>query len=217
MALRSSYLVGLLALGFFILILNWPVWLGLGVIVIALALAVSSTGDVPERIPNAIPQAAAAKSPKAKDSAKPPPWAKYVHGTDAKGNPLSSVEDLKWRPSVLADGAFGICSLGKAPVSMGPRQGTLTIDCGPIRFKDDLRFRPGAVDEGFKNFMATPDGKPIFAWHFRTQKPVFQEKTRMLESTMDQLDKEYWDWMNELPGEEAEKKGKPPPTYASSD
>lgn len=214
MALRNSYLVGLLALAF-LLFAYGPMWLGLGVVVIAFALALSGTGGKAE--PSVMPQLAAAKSPKGKAEPKPPPWAKYAQHTDAKGNPLGTVEDLRWRPSVLADGAFGMCTMGKKGATVGSRQGAITVDCGPIRFKDDLRFRLGAVDKDFNKFMATPEGKAIFAWHFRTQKPVFQEKTRMLESTMDQLDKEYFDWMNELPWQEAEKKGKPPPTFTSFD
>lgn len=209
---NTSSLVGLLVVGFIILIWGGSLWwAGLGILMVSAALAVSGGDNEPQLLPVAMPTGAAAKPAKGE---KPPAWARNLPGTDAEGNPLSTVEDLKFRPSVLADGFAGINPMASdkdiqyAPgqgVSVGPRQGTLTIDTGPIRFKDDLRFRLATM-EGWDMVKDPYTNKDLLAWHFRTQKPVFQEKTRMLESTMDQLDGEYFDWMNELPWQKKDKK-----------
>lgn len=209
MAISTTTLLCLLVFGFLMLFMggNWW-WMGIGLIILSTAAAVG--GGEPARMPMTLPMPSMRSASKpAETKERPPPWARLQHGTDAQGNPLSTIDDLKFRPSVLADGAFGMCPMSETgpddtAVGVGPRQGTLTIDAGPVRFKDDLRFRLSKM-EGW-DVCKTEEGKELIAWHFRTQKPVYQEKTRMLEPTMQQLDGEYWDWMNEQPWQKKDKK-----------
>lgn len=109
---------------------------------------------------------------------------------------MATINDLRFRPSVPTDGLCGMNPMGKGnPVNIGQRSGTLAIDCGPVRFKDDIRFRLWAVEKDF-----FPGAKKLISWHFRTVKPVFHQKTKMLEATTESWDKELWDtpeWRHE--------------------
>ncbi|MBN2518280.1 MAG: hypothetical protein JXB14_05525 [Candidatus Altiarchaeota archaeon] len=123
------------------------------------------------------------------DSKLPKSLSQEIAEQEAK---MASVDQLKFRPSTPSDGIAGVNPMSvKGPhgqvVGVGPRSGQISIDCGPVRFKDDLRIRPSVVD---KNFL--PEGK-LIAWHFRTQTPIFYQKTKMLEASIDGWDKELWD------------------------
>lgn len=199
MAMKTSYLIGLLAVGMLMLLAGWPWWLGLGIIILSMAVAMSDSGAAPQQapLPAALPKTAAEEAP------RPKTWREREAETEAG---MADVEDLVWRPSVLADGLLGLNPMsvkgeeGQA-VSVGSRSGTLGIDAGPVRFKDDLRFRPTVTDkEGMGSMMTDPyTGKPISAWHFRTRKPVFYQKTKMMEASLESPDADYWDWMNVPP------------------
>ncbi len=190
--MNTSSLIGLLVIGLVILIWGghfW--WIGIGVIMMSIALAVGSTEET------VVDQQIAAKADQqvvAKAAEKPPKtrWERERE-EDAK---MASVTDLKWRPSVPADGLLGInpgMRTWGEPVSIGQRGGQLTFDLGVVRFKDDLRVRLANVED----FL--PEGK-IVAWHFRTQKPIYQQPTKMVGTTIEPWDAEIWDgphWNNE--------------------
>jgi hypothetical protein len=133
--MSTTYLAGLLALGFIMLMIGWPWWLGIGLIVLTMAVALSG-GEEPAQQPMAAAKAFAAKPSAA--------------GPKATGEEGFDVDDMKWSPTTFADGMMGVnpmkSELGGA---VGARSGAFTQDMGPIRFKDDLRFRVSEEDSAF--------------------------------------------------------------------
>jgi len=117
---------------------------------------------------------------------------------------LTNVEELEFRPSIPGDSYLGgnpSPGMGvktKNPITgitenfgVGPRSGQYTVDLGPVRFKDTLRFRLWAAKgNNFFSNVANPGDSPlgkIAAFHFSTKKPVFQQKTKMLDATVEPM------------------------------
>jgi len=157
MAMSTTYLVCLLALGFIMLMIGWPWWLGVGVILVSLALAV--TGEE-QPLPAMKPVAAA--KPTAAAAAKKEPEGGF------------DVWDMKWSPTTLADGFVGNKMGGPSGSAVGSRSGAFSQDMGPIRFKDDIRFRlnPEGAGADFYNMCKGP-APGLTAWDFRTRKDAF--------------------------------------------
>jgi len=165
-------------------------WVAAGLIMMGLVLLVMGSGSKAQA-PTPQPVAAVVKPRYSKDR--------------EQEEKMATVEDLKFRPSVPADGFLGMGSMKSktAPsgcnVTPGTRTGALAIDMGPIRFKDDLRFQVQSASANTGPFMpvgkdsAGIKGGNLLAWHFRTVKPIYYQKTKMLDSSVDSLDKEIWD------------------------
>jgi len=161
--MKTSYLMGLLVLGFVMLMIGWPWWLGVGLIVLSMAAAVSGGEEEPQKMPMTAMTAKTAMASAAKK-------ADVDAGFDAW--------DMKWSPTTFADGMMGVNPMAdKASGSaVGSRSGAFAQDMGPIRFKDDIRFRiTGDAGDFYKMCeLDTPDGpKALTAWDFRTRKDVF--------------------------------------------
>jgi hypothetical protein len=179
MALNTTYLVALLALGFFMLFLGWPWWMGIGLILVVMASAVNDEVAGPEEMPERFID----RQPVRAAPARPSPGA--ILSKITKAAETGGVEDIKWSPSAIADGILGINSMkGDFGGSVGSRSGAFTQDMGPIRFKDDIRFRLTAAGESAAEIAdakafdmclsEVPDGMgPLHAWDFRTRKDFF--------------------------------------------
>jgi hypothetical protein len=91
--------------------------------------------------------------------------------------PEWDINDMKWSPTTFADGMLGVNPMetGNEGSAIGARSGTVTQDMGPIRFKDDFRFRLNpSADAEFYGMCSDPyTGKGLTAWDFRTRKDVF--------------------------------------------
>ena len=163
MASNTTTVVALMLVGMGVFFIGWPWWMGIGIIAMAAVLAMSGSGEEPvmQRVP-AMPIGVSKPA-----GAKP---AEINEGYDAW--------DMKWSPTTFADGMSGnkmedqIDGMGPA---IGSRSGTFTQDMGPIRFKDDFRFRLNASAEAdFYNMCKDPyTGKALTAWDFRTRKDYF--------------------------------------------
>jgi len=188
-------------------------WLAIGLIMLSLVYIVftneaytAAPREVVARTTKAVPQVVR-EAPKT--------VAQQVAEEEAK---MATVNDLKFRPSTPSDGICGVAPMGPdknlknymkeltgpsgGGVAVGNTSGMLTIDCGPIRFKEDLRIRPQMVDPNFMPEATKLEGSPgrFFAWHFRTQKPVYYQKTRATAAPYEAFEKEYWDhpgWKHE--------------------
>jgi hypothetical protein len=161
MGMSTTYLAGLLAMGFIMLMIGWPWWLGIGLIVLTMAVALSGE-EAPARIPG-VRGIAATYRP-----------ATLLAKAAAKGGGID-VYDMKWSPSIVGDGVAGINPMkGEEGGSVGARTMAYTQDMGPIRFKDDIRFRMDSLEDGLKmcETEAPVGGKPdvLMAWDFRTRK-----------------------------------------------
>jgi hypothetical protein len=201
MAIGTTTLLGLLALGFFILFLGgtwW--WLGIATIMLSLAMALGG-----EQSPVMVPRPAMAQARPMMSQGKP-----------AKKSAFGSVNDpMHFKPSIPPDGIAGISSIGPEKDSLeyldnpgvatvGKRTGTFSFyPTGPqdkenplarVRVKDDLRLNMPFMDE------ANPvDGVKVFTnlitSHFRTSKPIL--KTKCLEPTFETVKTGFDDWAKE--------------------
>jgi len=161
MGMNTSSLIGLLVIGLVILVWGghfW--WVGIAIVLISMALAVGGGEEVP------MPQQLHSVAVSAKAMASP---AKAEEGFD--------IYDFKWSPTTFADGMVG----NKMEDEFGPgaaigsRSSAFTQDMGPIRFKDDMRFRlyHKEADPEFAMCSDADIPKPLTAWDFRTRKDVF--------------------------------------------
>ncbi len=180
--MSSSYLIGLMAIGFLMLIVGWPWWISVGVIILSLALLAGSEGEQPTAFPDQRPMITAARGAQSEPSKGKPEAAEGERYRDwrddekEEGKSGFFVEDMKWSPTAYADGILGVNPMkGAFGGSVGGRTGAFTLDMGPIRFKDDFRFRLYADDKAFN--MCNTEAGPIHAWDFRTRKPLFVEPT----------------------------------------
>jgi hypothetical protein len=157
-----------MGLGFIALIVGMPWWIGVGVIVITAALAVS--GDDEEVAVQQMP------IPLARAVAKPAAAAKPATAEKKAPWPGWDMDDMKWSPTTFADGMMGVNPMetGNVGSAIGARSGTYTQDMGPIRFKDDFRFRIiGDAGEFYNMCKDVYTDKGLVAWDFRTRKDVF--------------------------------------------
>jgi len=196
MAISTSTLLGLLALGFFILFLGgtwW--WLGIATIMLSLAMAVGGEAQGPVMFPSPVMQ---------------------MQAPAKKKEEWGSVNDpMHFKPTIPPDGIAGISSIGPEKGSpeyldnpglatVGKRTGTFSFyPTGPVdkenpiarlRVKDDLRLNMPFMDE------ANPvDGTKVFTAlvtsHFRTTKPIL--KTKCLEPTFETVKTGFDDWAKE--------------------
>ena len=170
MAMKTSHLLGLLVLGFIMLLIGWPWWLGVGLIVLSMAIAVggeSSEEPLPMPMPVRAPgQAAAAGAPapgQATGASKP----KYFDdwGSDIPNWEFPDLtKDLKLKVSTPSD-AIGTMETMKDPYydmesgavgAVGARTGAFTMDPNNlIRFKDDFRIK---VDQMSKESGVSKEG-----------------------------------------------------------
>lgn len=202
MALRPSHLVALVAAGLLMILIGMPWWMGIGVILISMAMAVS--GDEPkavQRMPGQIKQFAVAGPASIKavenkaEKAPPKPW--WV--VEAEKEPKGSVNDpMIFRPSFPADGFAGLKGYASdGPLAVGPRVGTVSFyptgtddKIARVRIKEDLRLNMPFMNESDINGI-----KPLtnlLTCHFRTNKPIINTKP-IEDPTFDALDKELFD------------------------
>ncbi len=207
--MKTLPLVGLLAFGFMALVIGWPWWIGVGIILISMALAVSEEGT-PAVSPRSSPQPQGAIQERKGQQAVPPePLWKALQEKE----PTGSVQDpLHFRPSIPPDGIAGIGSVGPGSadpiaknLSVGKRTGTVSFyfdspDDPPlserarVRLKDDLRLNLPFMNE--KDVFG--DTKPfasLFTSHFRTGKSII--KTKMLEPTFETIKTGFDEWAKE--------------------
>lgn len=164
MASNTTTVVVLMLTGFAVFFIGWPWWMGVGIIAMAAVLAISGgSGEEPvmqrmPAMPISMPKPTGAKA--AED---------INDGFDAY--------DMKWSPTMFADGFVGNKmedEFGGVGSNIGSRSGTYTQDMGPIRFKDDFRFRIIGDAGNFYDMCKDPyTGKALTAWDFRTRKDVF--------------------------------------------
>jgi hypothetical protein len=202
MAIGTTTLLGLLALGFFILFLGgtwW--WLGIATIMLSLAMALGG-----EQSPVMVPRPAMAQARPMMSQGKP-----------AKKKEIwGSVNDpMHFKPTMPPDGIADIGSIGPEKgspeydltggiASVGKRTGTFSFYAtGPqdkenpmarVRVKDDLRLNMPFMDE-----QNPVDGVKVFTnlitSHFRTSKPIL--KTKCLEPTFETVKTGFDDWAKE--------------------
>ena len=199
--MKTTYLIGLLTLGFFMLFLGWPWWLGIGIMVLSMALAVGGE-EASQEFPNPIARRMA--TPIASGPIEGQPRKKYAQweiDQAKEENEFGDVEDLIWNPGMPSDGMLGLNPMGSAVLDpqtgpsgevirhgVGPLSGQSTTDLGPIRIKDDMRFRPVGAD---KSFMADPFGEKSFLdWRWRTHKKTWIDLTRMNDPVWEQVEKD---------------------------
>jgi|GEM_PF-6589824 len=153
MAMKTSHLLGLLTLGFIMLLIGWPWWLGVGLIVLSMAIAMSgesSEGPVLVPMPIGAPgQVAAAGMPaQAPQQAEPKYFDDYGEAPPDWEFP-DITKDLNLKVSTPSD-AIGDMTTMKDPYhdgvghvgAVGARSGTFTLDPNEIiRFKDDFRIK----------------------------------------------------------------------------
>jgi len=191
--IKTSHLLGLLALGFIAIIIGWPWWLGVGIILLAIALA---AGDGRQSTPAPVyrPMPAAATVPVV--SGIETPLEKPKQKTKKEG----SVNDpFMFRPSIPPDGVAGLKAMsvsepGIDNLSVGARTGTMSMYLdGPdktnfarIRIKDDLRLNlPFMQDMGGMPKGSARGLTNLVTAHFRTSKPIL--KTKALEPTFESI------------------------------
>ena len=168
MAMKTTYLIGLLAVGFFMLLLGWPWWLGVGLIVLSMALAVS--GDEPReiaeavsRLPEGVPQAHSAGAPVTEKPIEGKPSAfggtrilsrdpDYFDdwGSSPPDFEMASFSDLNFEHSTPCDAIGGMKGMKTEDGvwATGHRTGTQTMDINEIlRFKDDLRIKIDGMEK----------------------------------------------------------------------
>jgi hypothetical protein len=200
MAMKTSYLIGLLIVGFILLLAGFPWWLGIGIIVLSMAAAVSGDSEEPRMVPVRLarPQVAAAGPPKPVESE--PAWKKYQ-----EKEPTGSVNDpMHFRPTMPPDGVAGLKAMSQEKgtpsdnLSIGGRTGTMSMYMDNkaacrIRVKDDLRimlpFTQVTDENGIKPFTN------LFTSHFRTGNPIL--KTKPLESTFETWKTGFDEWAKE--------------------
>lgn len=165
MAMSNSTLIGLMTLGF--LILMWGKgfwWVGVCLLLFSTVMAFGS-GESPAGGPTGNRPGIGAVGRSQPAFAGP--------GKDEED---FDVHDMKWSPTTFADGMMGVNPMaGELGGAVGARSGAFTQDMGPIRFKDDIRFRisamEGAEEKAFD--MARGEAGPLTAWDFRTRKDAF--------------------------------------------
>jgi hypothetical protein len=214
MAMKTSYLIGLLAAGFIILFIGLPWWMGIGVIILAMAAAV--TGTESQAMPS--PQHAGPREPA---------WKKYQE----KGPPGSVTDNFYFRPTTPPDGIATIGSIStpkeeRVPgdlgnLSVGKRTGTMSLYMDPedipwtdkmrVRLKDDIRLHMPFMKEMDPMNKGMAFFQNLATAHFRTGKPII--KTKALEPTFEtqKLGHDQWakEWEDEAQ-EMYEKYGIPP-------
>ncbi len=207
MAMKTSHLAGLLILGFVMLIIGWPWWLGIGLIILSMAIAVSGGGDE-EPAPRTV-QAAARAVPRAAVAGPA-----VAAAPKAKSETPGSIEDnFYFRPSIPPDGIASISSIkpdkeqlkamgDPGNLSVGKRTGTLSLymddpygtDEGMrIRVKDDIRLHMPFMSQKDENNIAPFQN--LFTSHFRTGKNIL--KTKCLESTFETIKTGFDQWAKE--------------------
>ena len=147
--------MGLLAIGFIIVMWggSWW-WLGIGLILISAAVAISGTEEA------MVPVMPVGKKVMVAGKATMP---------SAKAEDGFDVFDMKWSPTAFADGMMGVNPMkGDFGGSVGARTGAFTQDMDLVRFKDDIRIRISTQDPAFD--MLKSDAGPLTAWDFRTRK-----------------------------------------------
>ncbi len=186
MAIKTSHLLGLLTLGFIILLIGWPWWLGIGIILLSMAVAVSGESEEPAPMPVPVERAgqaavAGVAQPGSQQAAQAEP--KYFDdwGEDQPNWTFPDIsKDLKFKISTPSD-AIGDMKTMKDPYhdgvdhigAVGARTGTFTLDPNNIiRFKDDFRIKidqmskeSGVSDEGQ---MGWEKGAYTFRLYYRT-------------------------------------------------
>jgi hypothetical protein len=159
MAMGNSSLIGLMTLGFLILIWGkgfW--WVGVCLMLLSTVMAFGS-GESPV----VGPVGAAGRGQPA-------------FAAPGKKEEELDIYDMKWSPTTLADGFVGnkMEDVYGPGAAIGSRSGAFTQDMGPIRFKDDFRFRiTGEAGDFYKMCTDEVTGKALTAWDFRTRKDVF--------------------------------------------
>ncbi len=188
MALKTSHLLGLLALGFAMLLIGWPWWLGIGIIVLSMAVAVGGSEESSERMrAPASATAVAGPAQAAPEAAEQPRQAGEKHfddwGEAPPGWDMPSIEDADFKWSAPCDGIGGMSIKDPAGgMGIGPRTGTATLDINDIiRVKDDLRFKLDGMhkastgESGFgwnkgahTHRLYVRTGQPKRVWPYRT-------------------------------------------------
>jgi hypothetical protein len=194
MAMQTT-LIGLMALGFLMLFMGLPWWMGVGIIILALAFSLG--GSEPQRIVQTQP-------------------ALIMKGPKKEKEPTGSVNDpFHFRPTIPPDGIAAIGSIstpgeerlpGEAGnLAVGKRTGTMSfyvdnpdVDLpmdqrARVRIKDDLRVNLPFMDiedeNGIKPFTN------LFTSHFRTGNPII--KTKCLEPTFETWKTGFDEWAKE--------------------
>lgn len=209
MATSTSTTVGLMAIGFFILLMGggyW--WFGVGVIMLSMAMAVTGgSSGYTQAMP--YPQM---NGPSMSKPAK-------------KASKMGSVNDpFHFKPTIPPDGIAGISSIAPEKgefvsgdpgnLSLGKRTGAMSMyldatedmggaeNAARIRIKEDLRLN--------LPFMQIKDSNGIrpftnlFTAHFRTTNPIIN--TKPLEPTFESIPTEFDTFAKESDAADAEKR-----------
>lgn len=196
MAMRTSHLIALLGMGFMAFYLGMPLWAGLGIILVAMAIAMGDDSSANSRMGTLQPAMSAAEGENRPQ--KP-----------VKAKKQGSVNDpLNFRPSLPPDGIASLGSLGQkgitpeaANLAIGKRTGTASMYLDPddlnesarIRIKDDLRVHMPFMNQKDENNIRPFQN--LFTSHFRTGKPLL--KTKALEPTFETWKTGFDEWAKE--------------------
>lgn len=197
MAMKTTHLISLLALGFIILLLGGPWWLGIGVVILAMAVAVTGE-EAPVRAPEPVITAQPAQPLVPEEEPYFDDW-----GSVDPNWKFPSINDMNLQISSPPD-TIGDMTAFKSPdgvCSTGFRSGTLTLDPNDIiRFKDDFRIKLDGMDKasGISDVatMGWDKGATTYRVYYRTGS-----------------DKRVWPYRTALQWEKPPPKKPQPPQY----